>query len=96
MNVRKFLWDYEAPDERLEVLSEDPEFVARVLSFGDADEAKELCASMGRGKVVASLRSSGYKLDKRSHNYWRTYFALPAAVAFAQRPFAEGVCWEPY
>ena len=96
MNVKKFLWDYEVKDDSLKVLSKYPEFVARVLSFGDAADAEELFKAMNRNDVIAFLRAFGYKLDKRSFNYWRLYFCLPQEFSQNTRPFEQGCCWKPF
>lgn len=96
MNVKKFIWDYKVTGDNLEELAKDPEFVARVLSFGDDKEMRELLNVMGRDKIAGFLRQRGYKLDKRSFNYWKLYFGLPDDFVQPKRIFDDACCWKPF
>jgi len=76
INLKKFTYDY--PDKNIseEDFLDSPEFISRVLKYGDIKNWAWVISKLGRKGMINFIKHYGYKFDDRTFNWWRTYYGF--------------------
>ncbi|HZK39957.1 MAG TPA: hypothetical protein VFC91_00105 [Atribacterota bacterium] len=73
ISLKKFTYDY--PDKTLseKKFLNSPELISRILKYGNIYEWVWITHKLNKKGIKNFLKTSGYKLDDRTFNWWRIY-----------------------
>ncbi|MEA2021547.1 MAG: hypothetical protein U9N08_03650 [Candidatus Caldatribacteriota bacterium] len=89
INLKKFTWDH--PDKIFseEEFLQSPEFISRILKYGDIKNWVWVISKLGRKGMINFIKHYGYKLDDRTFNWWRTYYGFDDTLSRTERGIGE-------
>ena len=85
INLKKFTWDYPNKTFSEEEFLHSPEFISRILKYGDIKNWVWVINKLGRKGMINFIKYYGYKLDDRTSNWWRTYYGFRDTLSRTER-----------
>ena len=85
ISLKKFTYDY--PDKTFseKKFLNSPELISRILKYGNIYEWVWLTQKLNKKGIKNFIKTSSYKLDDRTFNWWRIYCGLNDTFQKANR-----------